>query len=381
MLTGGGSGGHITPLLAVAKELKLLNQDIVCLGVCESGCKFGYLYQKSADIDRILQISAGKFRRYSADSLWQKLTDWRTNWLNFCDIFRTLVGFCQALKLLRRERPDVILIKGGFVSVPVGLASVVFGIPYITHDSDSVPGLANRLISKWARINATGMPTELYSYPEAKKQYVGIPLSADFVKVGKSERERYRRELSIDRKARVVTVVGGSQGGVSLNSAIVSVARELLTKYDNLHIVHIAGADNVADTETAYSKAVGAEMAERVHVYGFVDDVYRLQGAADVVIARAGATQTAELAVQGLPVILVPANLAGGHQLKNARYFESKGLAKVVASNDGELIKIALIELLDKTDLARVMADAFHDQSQADSASVLAELVLTEAKK
>ncbi|MDQ3123317.1 MAG: glycosyltransferase, partial [bacterium] len=192
LLIGGGSGGHITPLLAVAHELKLLHPGIELVGVCEKNAAFVHLYHEDQAIDRVLQVSAGKYRRYSGLSLKEKLTDIKTPVLNVRDAGRTLIGYRQARRLLKELKPDAMLIKGGFVAVPIGLAASRLGIPFITHDSDSIPGLANRIVSKWASLHATGMPAELYAYAKDKIVYTGVPVSQNFKYINDSVRADYR---------------------------------------------------------------------------------------------------------------------------------------------------------------------------------------------
>ena len=152
ILTGGGSGGHITPLLAVARELRKIDAGVEIIAVCEKDAKFLHLFQDDKFIDSVHQIAAGKYRRYAGLSRLKRLTDVSTLALNVRDAGRLCRGYTQARRLLKRIKPDMILIKGGFVGVPVGLAAAHLNIPFITHDSDSTPGMANRIISRISRL-------------------------------------------------------------------------------------------------------------------------------------------------------------------------------------------------------------------------------------
>src|SRR5690606_13564925 len=158
-------GGHISPLLAVAHELKKIEPDARLDYVGERGGKFKRLVLEDTSIDEARFILAGKFRRYHGESWLRRLLDVRTNLLNIRDALYTLIGFCQSVWLLLRRRPDVVFIKGGYVGVPIGLAAALLKVPFITHDSDAVPGLANRVVGRWARLHATGMPEKFYDYP------------------------------------------------------------------------------------------------------------------------------------------------------------------------------------------------------------------------
>lgn len=373
LLIGGGSGGHITPLLAVARELKTLHPHIELHGVCERGSKFAHLYEDSSLIQDVHQIPAGKYRRYAGLSLLQRVTDMKTVVLNGRDVFRTVRGYRQALKLLKKARPDGLIIKGGFVAVPVGLAAAKLKIPFITHDSDSTPGLANKIISRWATVHATGMPTELYSYPPQKTVYTGIPVSPKFVPVDNVLRQTYRKKLGMSECSHVLTVVGGSQGGAQLNTDVVAVVGRLMERFPGLGVIHIAGATHEDDIRSSYKEKL-QDKAQQVRVLGFVDNVFECQGAADVVIARAGATMIAELAVQGMAMIVVPGRLAGGHQDKNAQYFVSKQAALTASHGDAEGLYDAVLRLLEDTELAKTLGMNLQTLGKPSAARELAQL-------
>jgi UDP-N-acetylglucosamine--N-acetylmuramyl-(pentapeptide) pyrophosphoryl-undecaprenol N-acetylglucosamine transferase len=177
VLTGGGTGGHITPILALAHELKRLNPDAYITYIGEQGGKFAELTAGNPDIDEIRAVYAGKFRRYHGESWLQRLFDFKTNLFNLRDLFYFAIGTLQALIVIKRLKPDVVFLKGGFVGVPIGLATAFWRVPFVTHDSDALPGLANRLVARWARYHATGMPAEYYPYPRKSVRHVGVLVS------------------------------------------------------------------------------------------------------------------------------------------------------------------------------------------------------------
>jgi UDP-N-acetylglucosamine--N-acetylmuramyl-(pentapeptide) pyrophosphoryl-undecaprenol N-acetylglucosamine transferase len=316
VLTGGGSGGHITPLLAVARELKRLRPDIELIYIGETGGTFAHVIEESGLFKASHYIPAGKFRRYPGSKL-SRAADVRTHALNARDAVRVGHGLVKARTLLRTLKPDGVFIKGGFVGVPVGKAAAALGIPYVTHDSDSTPGLANRLVAKQAAKHATGMPAELYPYPKDKTVFTGTPISEEFQPMTPALRAACLKELGLPETASVVAVSGGSQGADSINRAMVAIAPDLLAALPETYILHIAGPAHETAVTHAYADA-GAETAGRVIVKGFVPDLHRYYGAADVVVARPGATTFSELAAQCKAVIAIPALLADDHQTKNA---------------------------------------------------------------
>lgn len=171
-MTGGGSGGHITPILAVAHELKKLAPDTHIIYIGQQGDTFGTVVAEHELIDEVHTIAAGKFRRYHSEGL-KQLLDLKTMWLNLRDGFRVVKGLVQSYRLLGDLKPDMVFCKGGFVGVPVGLSAALRHIPYVTHDSDAIPGLANRVIAKWAALHAVALDPSLYPYPVERTVNVG----------------------------------------------------------------------------------------------------------------------------------------------------------------------------------------------------------------
>lgn len=380
-LIGGGSGGHITPLLAVAHELKRLKPDVQLVGICEKQAKFVRLYKEDKAIDRVFQVRAGKYRRYAGQSWDEKLLDVKTLLLNIRDVGRTGVGYIEARKLIKELKPDIMVIKGGFVGVPMGLAAAKLGVPFITHDSDSTPGLANRIISKWALRHATGMPAELYDYPKEATIYTGIPISKEYKKLNGSLKATYRDQLKLGSCRFIVTVTGGSQGGSQLNSDMLKIIPTLMQKYPGLGIVHVAGPLHEHEVAKAYAEKVSPQDFQRIIVKGFTDELHVCTGAADVVVSRASATSLAELSLQSQAVIVVPGMLADGHQEKNAGYLDKLGAVKQVKYSDALALQSAIEELLDNPVKRADLADKLHLLAKPQAARDLAQLALGLADK
>lgn len=381
ILCGGGSGGHITPLLAVAKELKKQNPAVKLIGVCEKDFRFAHLLKDSSLIDEVHQIRAGKLRRYSGRSWLARLVDFRTPIFNVRDVFYVFRGYGQAKRLLKRLKPSGVFIKGAFVSVPVGLAARRLHIPFITHDSDSVPGLANRIIARWALLHATGMPAEYYDYPKDKTVFTGTPVSTDFKPVDDELRQRYRNSLGLQGCKTVITVIGGSQGAEQLNGVMIAIIGRLMQQSDSLGVAHIVGDIHKESMLKAYRAELLADELKRVVVEGFVPDVYRYSGAADLVVSRAGANSMAELAIQGASCVVVPGQLAGGHQEKNAQLFVKSNQARLVADGDSEGLLKVIKQLLEDATERKQLADNLHSTAKPNAAEELARLLITSFSK
>ncbi len=377
VLTGGGSGGHITPLLAIARELKRLKPDIYLIYIGEKGSKFSGILEGQKVIDESYTISAGKFRRYHGQSLAKKLIDVRSNALNARDTVRVVRGFAQAKRLLKKIKPDGIFIKGGFVGVPIGKVAGRLGIPYITHDSDTVPGLANRLIAGKAALHATGMPVEFYSYPPEKTVFTGIPISDDYKPVDELKKKQFKQALGLKPDAQVVFVTGGSLGAERLNTAVKTIIEDLVKAFPDITVIHQVGNGN-----TKLYDQLPEAIKKHVLVKDFVSDLYKYSGAADVVVTRAGATAVAELAAQHKACVVVPnPMLTEGHQLNNAKHWVANRQVLVVEETElakgGEALLGALTELLNSPDKQQAYGEALGSLARPDAARELAQVLLT----
>lgn len=364
---GGGSGGHITPPLAVAHKLKTKYKSLKIDFVIEKGSRFLDLPKESADVDTVHTIFAGKWRRYHGESFLQHLADIPSLLKNIRDLFLFGLGFIQSLFLLRRVRPDVVFIKGGFVGVPIGLVCALFKIPYLTHDSDALPGLANRIISKWAKMHLVGMPVEFYNYPEDRMQHVGVPVGDRFTALTETQVKRVRSKLNIPEKFRVLLITGGSLGAKRLNEAIQPVVEELVEEDEQLFVVHQTGED-----EPRYRKNT------RVSEQKFIPDMADYSNASDVIVSRAGATNIAEFAALSKPVVLVPnPQLTGGHQLKNAKQLRDAGAVEVISEpdvNSDQTVKL-LRELLRDKNKRTKLGETLHKTVRTDATDEISTIL------
>lgn len=384
VLTGGGSGGHITPLLAVASELKRLNPNHKIVYIGQTGDKLGDIPAKHGSIDETYTIRAGKLRRYHGEGIMQIL-DIPTLVKNIRDFFYVLIGIWQSRKLLKQLNPAVIFIKGGFVGVPVGLAAGNLGIPYITHDSDAIPGLANRIISGKASKHAVALPSEVYDYPKAKTVSTGIPLQAEFKPVTSANKSQFRKELGFKDSDPMLFVIGGGLGSQRVNAAVADAVPHLLAEFPDLIIVHAVGRQNEETIKNAYAKIISKSEQGRVIVRSYIDDVYRYSGSADLVITRAGATNLAEFAAQGRACIVIPSPfLAGGHQLKNAKYLEDQQAAVVIDETelvaDSNRLAKQVSDLLNSEERRNQLARNLSHFAKPNATSDIAKLIIKESE-
>ncbi|MBA3758155.1 UDP-N-acetylglucosamine--N-acetylmuramyl-(pentapeptide) pyrophosphoryl-undecaprenol N-acetylglucosamine transferase [Candidatus Saccharibacteria bacterium] len=373
ILTGGGTGGHITPLLAVAAELKKQDPNCHIIYIGERNGKYAAMTSGNAHIDETRSIFAGKFRRYHGESWLRRLFAIKTNVLNLRDSIFFMIGTLQSVILLKRLKPDIILLKGGFVGVPIGLSAAFWHKPFITHDSDILPGLANRLVGRWALFHATGMPPENYGYPPANIRYVGVLVEEHYQPVSHEQQLAYKTALGVPADSMVLLATGGSGGAATINTAVRSILPELLERYPKLYVIHQVGRGKGGIYDD-FSHV-------RLQIHELLKPMYQYTGASDLVITRAGANTMAELGVQGRACVVIPNPLlTGGHQLKNAEIWHEQSAARVVAEQQlkqGSRIFIDTIcELLDTPAKRQTLGGNLQKLTVTDAAHKLAKLLL-----
>jgi UDP-N-acetylglucosamine--N-acetylmuramyl-(pentapeptide) pyrophosphoryl-undecaprenol N-acetylglucosamine transferase len=385
VLTGGGSGGHITPIIAVAREIKRLQPDAQLIYIGQRGDQLLDVPRESKYIDEVYAVRAGKLRRYHGEGV-RQIFDIPTLAKNVRDAWRTAAGIWQSYRLLGKIKPDCVFIKGGFVGVPVGLAAAKRHIPYVTHDSDALPGLANRIIARWASLHAVGLPKEVYPYPSSKTVTVGVPVQSDFHRVTPEQQIVYKKQIGQAHAGKILFVTGGGNGALTLNDAVAKFVPAMIASYPDLVVVHVTGRTHEATFTDKYDRALErSDQRERVIVKGFVTDLYAYSGAADVVLTRAGATNLAEFAIQHKACIVVPNPLlAGGHQIKNAQLLSNRNAVISVTEaqlvNDPSAMEQAVRDLLNDPKERQALGRRFGEFAKTDAATQLAMLLLKQAK-
>ena len=376
LLVGGGTAGHISPLLAVAHELKGHSKATQIIYVGEKGSSFSDLASSSADIDSVCTIWAGKFRRYANQSLFAKLFDLKTHVLNMRDLLRFVFGVFEAFKIVRANRPNIVFIKGGFVGVPVGLVCRFMRVPYVTHDSDIIPGLANKIIARTALLHAVAMPPERYPYPLHKTIFTGVPVSNSYARVSFKQQKLFKDKVGVPKDSFLIFVTGGSQGAKGLNDIVSQVAADILDIGKDVYLIHQVGRN-----KTVSYKNIKDKQLKHIIQKDFIANMYEYTGAADVVVSRAGASTIAEMAIQAKACILVPSpHLAGDHQTKNAQFLHNIRAAVLLGQDELKQSPkhlIGQIKAFKQNDRMRQEYQAaLHNLAEKRAAAKIADLLL-----
>lgn len=380
LAVGGGSGGHVTPVVAVLREIRKLqpNSDI------RFWCDKKFYHQASdimAEFDKsviVQKIIAGKLRRYHKIHFIRQLFIPGLVLSNFIDGLKVLIGLVQSISMLILWRPDVIFTKGGYVCLPVGLAAGLLRIPIVVHDSDAHPGLTNRILSRRALLIATGVPVEYYPYPKSKTKYVGIPVGQEFHRFSPEERLSAKKEWGINESRPLIVITGGGLGAGRINDASVAVLKDLM------QLATVVLLSGTAQYEDIKSKVPNNSPDFQLHAF-VSHDIVKLLGAADVVVARAGATTILELAALAKPTILIPnAHLTGGHQLKNAKMYQDNDAVLVLHEDELQqnpsLLVDTVSEVLINPDLATRLGTNLSKFARPDAAKDVAKMIIEAAR-
>lgn len=325
----------------------------------------------------VTTIFSGKLRRYNTMPLWKQLLTPSILFPNIRDVLLVTLGFVQSLFKLIIVRPDVVFTKGGFVCLPVGYAAKLLRIPLVIHDSDAHPGLTNRLLAPHATTIATGSPLEYYPYPAAKSHYVGIPVDAAFTPYSDERRRAAKAKNGVKTELPLVVVTGGGLGAVRINNAVMASLDHLL---GSMSVILVSGMHQYEELKAR------SPQDDNFQLRAFVSEgMADLLAAADVVVARAGATTLLELAGVAAPTLIVPNGLlTGGHQLKNAKVYADAGAVEIVEENtiekDPLVLAQAILRLIEDPERRARMAQAFHEFAKPDAAKDMARLIVSAAK-
>lgn len=363
VLTGGISGGHTFPLVAVSRSIrKKLGGNVEFLFVGSRG-KFESTAMAQEGI-RTKYILTGKWRRYFS-------------FQNFIDLFRVPLGFLQSLWILLFFMPDAVFSKGGSASVPVVLASWVYRIPVLIHDSDATAGRANRFLARFATRIAIAYPGAHKFFPQEKTVLTGNPIREEILT---GDAGRFAKTFGLELDKMVILVLGGSQGAQVLNEAILRVLPGLLER--NIQVVHQTGEKNY-DTIVTSVEAYGLKLGASGYVpRAFLSamEIADALSVATIVISRAGAGSIAELSATKKASILVPlASSANDEQRLNAYDVAEIGGALVIEEeNLGQNMFLEKIdELLAHPEVRTSMGEKLTAFYHPDASDTLASGVLS----
>ncbi len=365
VIAGGGTGGHLYPGVAVARALVQRGHDPATLRFV--GARRG-LEARTRALDGFpvtLLPGRGLDRRIS----------WRSAAANMEASLGALTGIAMAVVLFSKWRPAVVISLGGYASLGCVVAALIWRVPIVVVNVDTVPGAVNRLAARVAAVSAVAS-TDVRL---ARAVPTGVPVRAEMLSIDRSPegRRAARHRLGLPSGAKVVAVSGGSLGSLRINRATLELAR-LWAGRSDVAIRHVVGGRDWQELESA-SVPEGPLTYQRVE---YEEDMVSFYGAADVALQRAGANTVAELALAGVPALLVPLPGApGDHQGANARSMAGAGGAIVVQDDelDGRRLARELEAILEDPSLLDRMGESAHSLARPQAAEEVARLVEEQA--
>ncbi|WP_213807253.1 undecaprenyldiphospho-muramoylpentapeptide beta-N-acetylglucosaminyltransferase [Granulicella sp. dw_53] len=319
LIAGGGTGGHVIPALAIARELRdAYGAEVRFVGTAR-GLETRLVPEAGFPLEL---IRVGQLKNVSL------MTRVRT-------LFDLPLGVGRCVGLLRGFRPDVVVGVGGYASGPAMMAAILLRVPTLAFEPNAVPGLANRLVGRWVDAAAVNFDETRRYFRGAR--VTGTPVRAEFFSIAPRGAGEAKRLL----------VFGASQGARVFNELIPRIAERVLERFPGLQIVHQTGGRHGESTRATYERL--GVVSERIRVTPYLDDMPEQFGAADLILCRSGASTMAELAAAGRAAVLVPfPQAADDHQRKNADVFVAAGAAEMIveAELNEERLLAALVDLL-----------------------------------
>jgi UDP-N-acetylglucosamine--N-acetylmuramyl-(pentapeptide) pyrophosphoryl-undecaprenol N-acetylglucosamine transferase len=345
ILSGGGTGGHIYPAIAIANELKLRFPDAEFLFV---GAK------DKMEMQKVPQAG------YPIKGLWIAGLQRKVTVQNLMFPFKLVDSLWESKKILKRFKPDVVIGTGGFASGPLLKMAELMSIPTVIQEQNSFPGITNKLLSKKANVICVAYENLERFFPKEKMVFTGNPVRQDLIDI-ESKRTEAIQHFNLDPNKKTLVVLGGSLGARRLNQLIEKELEKIVSQ--NVQIIWQCGKLYFED----YKKY----NANNVQVFPFIERMDLVYAASDIVISRAGASSVSELCIVGKPVIFIPSpNVAEDHQTKNAK--------SIVDKKGGLLLKESELD----AEFSLVFEALLKDQGKQNQLSVnIKQLAMPEATK
>ncbi len=364
LLTGGGSGGHIYPLLAVAENLKKTAEDIELFYLGPANPLNDEF--KKLDI-KVYTLASSKLRRYFSLA-------------NFLDIPKFILSIFQAMFRLYFLMPDIVFSKGGPGSFAVILAARFYFIPVVIHESDSIASLTNRLSAGLAKKIVISFENTTSYFPKKKTKLTGNPIREELLEK-LPEQNKAKTELGFNPEEPLVLIFGGSQGARRIDNFVLENLETLLAATQIYHLTGTNKLEETKQTSSAILGGLGDNLRKRYLLAGRLrtDEIKIAMNAADLIISRAGAGAIYEIAAFQKPSILIPlSGSANNHQKNNAYEYAKKG-ATCVIEEENFKISIVLMQIkniLKDENLMQKMKEAAQKFSKTEAAAVIAKEIL-----
>lgn len=353
IITGGGTGGHISPALAIADIIKSMDGTAEIIYIGSENSMESEIVPKAGL--RFLTVKTGFINRklFSVS--------------NVATFYNNVIGLFQASRIIKREKPDLVVGTGGFVSGPVVLAGKLCGKKTMIHEQNAYPGITNKMLSRVVDVVMISFLESEVFFRKAKRMVlVGNPLKKE---IFSQSRDRCRLEFGIGENVFFIYSFGGSGGQLSLNNAIIELI-SIIKDVRDIKLIHVTGKRLYDRFNNELREKNVDPLPKNVTVVDYMTDAPKVLNACDLVIGSSGAITVSEITALGLPSILVPkAYTAENHQEKNARNIEKNGGAFVLTEQEvsGEKLMNLIERLINNKELYAIMKRNSHEMANLES--------------
>lgn len=344
IISGGGTGGHIYPGIAIANELKnKKNAEILFVG-SKKGLETELVPRAQFPLKTI--TIKGFRRKISFDTL-----------ITFLTMFK---GLMESTQILKGFRPDVVVGTGGYVCGPVVLAAALLGIPTVIHEQNSIPGVTNRILARFVDKIAVSFEDSFRYFTRSSKHKIhltGNPIRSEILNVSKIKGSK---KMNLSPKKKTLLVFGGSRGALVINEAMKTVIKQNLHS-KQLQIIHITGKEHYQGfIRGLHHEGIDVKAYGNIKIKPYIYEMHYALAASDLVVSRAGAMTIAEITALGKPSILIPLRIAtNDHQRINAQSLKRKNAAEVILEEDltGEILNNTIKRIIFDPNKLKTMAD------------------------
>ncbi len=359
VISGGGTGGHIYPAIAIAKELLQLEPEAKIVFIGGRGRRestivpgFGFDF---------VPVLVESFPR-SLSSRWFKVA------------FKVPMGLVKSIAVMKSFSPHIVIGTGGYVCGPVLLGALLLRIPVLIQEQNALPGVTNRILGRWADEIHVPFDVAARFFPPGRTKITSNPVRPEIVAASGS-----CGKLGLTEDKLTISFLGGSQGASSINAAAVGALKHLVRFAPDIQIIHQTGSSDFPVIRKAYD-----ELPFVSSIQPYFDKMEDVYAATHLVVCRAGAMTLAEVTTCGLPAVLIPYPFAaGGHQTFNARVLEKNGAAVMIRDEEltGERLADVLVSLIQDRQKLSFMAEKSHSLGKPGAARKIASSALSLAKR
>lgn len=361
LFAGGGTGGHIYPAIAIAKGLeeKMRDVEIVFVGT-ERGMEMDLVPKAGFRLEKI-RVRGFK-RKLSFDTF-----------LSFKEMF---IGGIDSIRILKKEKPQLVIGTGGYVAGPVVFFATLMGIPTLIHEQNVKPGITNRILGRFVDKIAISFIESVKYFPSSKCILTGNPVRPEIIS---ADKKVALKNLNLKHGSPVVLSFGGSQGAKKLNEAVIELI-ELIKDREYFQLLHITGQKNYERfLREMELRGINWEKLGYIKIKPYLYNMHDALACADLVVSRAGAITISEITACGRPAILIPLpTAADNHQDFNARYLEKNNAALVIEERllSGNILYEYIMQILNDKEKYRIMSEASKKLGKPDALNKIVDIAV-----